>query len=96
VVASDGGIVHFVGNDSNGFGNYVILRHCNGDHTLYGHLSSINVRKDQSIAQGQKIGGQGATGNSTGVHLHFEYRPKGGRGIDPRKVLPSANNKINI
>ena len=96
VVASDGGVVHFVGNDSNGFGNYVILRHCNGDHTLYGHLSSINVRKDQSVTQGQTIGGQGTTGNSTGVHLHFEYRPKGGRGIDPRKVLPSANNKINI
>jgi murein DD-endopeptidase MepM/ murein hydrolase activator NlpD len=29
------------------------------------------VAVGQYVAQGQKLGGQGTTGGSTGVHLHF-------------------------
>src|SRR5699024_1595252 len=34
---------------------------------------------------GQRVGTEGATGNVTGVHLHFGVR-KNGRFIDPRSV----------
>lgn len=35
-------------------------------------MSSITVKVGQNVGQGQKIGVKGTTGNSTGIHLHFE------------------------
>ena len=63
-----------------GYGNYIMIDH--GKHggyyyrTVYAHLKpgSISVKNGQSVAQGQKIGAVGTTGNSTGYHLHFEIR----------------------
>ena len=70
------GVVEFAG-EQNGFGNVVIVKHSNTDQTLYAHLSRIDVRPGQSVAQGQKIGAVGATGWATGPHLHFEFRVNG-------------------
>ncbi len=60
-----------------GYGNTVVVRHRNGHSTLYAHLSKIQVRKGQSVSQGQEIGAVGATGTATGPHLHFEFRVNG-------------------
>ena len=60
-----------------GYGNTVVVRHRNGHSTLYGHLSRVDVRKGQSVAQGQNVGAVGATGTATGPHLHFEFRVNG-------------------
>lgn len=65
------------GGYNGGYGNYVVIDHGNGMQTLYAHLNSVSVSAGQSIGQGEKIGGVGSTGRSTGVHLHFEVR--GGR-----------------
>jgi murein DD-endopeptidase MepM/ murein hydrolase activator NlpD len=54
------------------FGGYVVLDHGNGVFTLYGHMSRTYVRTGQQVAAGQIIGRQGATGDATGAHLHFE------------------------
>lgn len=70
------GVVAFAGVQ-NGFGNVVILRHNDSDETLYAHLSRINVRAGEKVAQGQNIGAVGSTGWATGPHLHFEFRVKG-------------------
>jgi murein DD-endopeptidase MepM/ murein hydrolase activator NlpD len=70
------GIVEFAGVQ-NGFGNVIFIRHNNQNVTVYGHLSRIDVRKGQSVEQGQKIGAVGATGWATGPHLHFEFRVNG-------------------
>lgn len=70
------GVVEFAGVQ-NGYGNVVILKHRNNHSTLYAHLSRINVRKGQSVSQGQNIGAVGATGWATGPHLHFEFRING-------------------
>lgn len=69
-------VVDFAGVQ-NGFGNVVILKHRNNHSTVYAHLSRINVRKGESISQGQNIGAVGATGWATGPHLHFEFRVNG-------------------
>lgn len=57
-------------------GNGVVLDHgiVNGVHiwTYYGHLATVIVSPGQSVAAGQPLGRVGTTGNSTGVHLHFE------------------------
>lgn len=70
------GVVEFAGVQ-NGFGNVVILKHRSQHSTVYAHLSRINVRKGESISQGQNIGAVGATGWATGPHLHFEFRVNG-------------------
>lgn len=70
------GIVDFAGVQ-NGFGNVVIVKHSGSQSTVYAHLSKINVRKGQSVSQGQNIGAVGATGWATGPHLHYEFRVNG-------------------
>ncbi len=70
------GIVDFAGVQ-NGFGNVVMVKHRGANMTVYAHLSRINVRKGQSIGQGQVVGAVGQTGWATGPHLHFEFRVNG-------------------
>jgi murein DD-endopeptidase MepM/ murein hydrolase activator NlpD len=70
------GVVSFAGSQ-NGYGNVVFIKHRNGHETVYAHLSKINVRVGQSVAQGNTIGLVGATGWATGPHLHFEFRVNG-------------------
>lgn len=87
IYAADSGVVVFSGWDSNGYGNVIMIDHQNGYHTLYAHLSSLNVRCGSNAAQGNVIGYAGSTGNSTGPHLHFEVRYLGGF-LNPWTVLP--------
>lgn len=77
IKAADNGKVVSAGWNSGGYGNLVIIDHNNGIRTLYAHLDSVDVRAGQTVAQGEKIGVMGNTGNSTGVHLHFEVRKNG-------------------
>ncbi len=68
------GVVMFTGYQG-ARGNLVIIDHLNGYVTYYQHLYTIEVSAGQSVVKGQRIGGVGRTGISTGVHLHFEiYR----------------------
>lgn len=57
-----------------GYGDYIVIKHGNGTQTLYGHLSATLVNVGDFVRQGQVIGKMGSTGNSTGVHIHFEIR----------------------
>ncbi|RBY95416.1 M23 family peptidase [Blastococcus sp. TF02-8] len=65
-----------------GYGNLVELDHGDGVTTRYGHLSAYTVTAGQPVAVGTLVGFQGSTGNSTGVHLHFEVR-QDGTPLDP-------------
>ena len=57
-----------------GTGCYVRIKHENGLYTLYYHLKSetICVNVGDKVKKGQKLGIIGTTGQSTGVHLHFQ------------------------
>jgi murein DD-endopeptidase MepM/ murein hydrolase activator NlpD len=65
-----------------GFGNTVILDHGGGVSTQYSHLVSINVTMGQTVLKGEKVGGVGTTGLSTGNHLHFQIMINGAT-VDP-------------
>jgi murein DD-endopeptidase MepM/ murein hydrolase activator NlpD len=69
-------------------GNYVIVNHGCGIKTLYGHLSSSEVKKDQKVSQHQIIAKSGNTGtDTTGPHLHFGLFLNGSA-VDPALLLP--------
>jgi murein DD-endopeptidase MepM/ murein hydrolase activator NlpD len=86
VLASGSGVVVFAGFSQYGYGNVVQIDHMDGFATVYGHLSQINVSQCQVVSTGQVIGMAGSTGNSTGVHLHFEVR-QGNVNINPWSIV---------
>ena len=86
------GIVEKVGYD-NRSGNYVTLRHGNY-HVSYCHLSSIIVRKGESVFPGIIVGVTGNTGRSTGSHLHLTCK-KDGKSVNPTILFePFRHHKI--
>jgi murein DD-endopeptidase MepM/ murein hydrolase activator NlpD len=87
VYAADDGVVALVGSSSSGYGNYVVIAHSGGLDTLYGHLSTSLVKVGQVVNQGQPVGLEGSSGNSTGPHVHFELRINQ-RPVDPTPYLP--------
>ena len=87
VYAADDGIVALVGSSGSGYGTYVVIAHSGGLDTLYGHLSAALVKVGQRVTQGQPVGLEGSTGNSTGPHLHFELRINQ-KPVDPSPYLP--------
>ncbi|MBR6812131.1 MAG: peptidoglycan DD-metalloendopeptidase family protein [Oscillospiraceae bacterium] len=66
-----------VSGTSQAYGEYVVISHGNGEVTLYAHMSSRAVSKDDYVVQGSTIGYVGSSGYSTGPHLHFEIRVNG-------------------
>ncbi|MFZ2029043.1 MAG: M23 family metallopeptidase [Vitreimonas sp.] len=55
-------------------GNVVVIDHGNSEFSFYAHLKpgSVRVHAGDTVAQGQRIGSVGSTGNSTEPHLHFQ------------------------
>ena len=83
VYAINDGVITQVDKNSS-CGNYIWIKHEYKDYDLYSrylHLkdNSTTVKVNQKVTRGQKIGIMGTTGDSTGVHLHFELWkvPKG-------------------
>jgi murein DD-endopeptidase MepM/ murein hydrolase activator NlpD len=65
------GVVSFTGQRS-GYGNTVEIDHGRGFKTRYAHLAAIAVQVGERVALGERVGGMGSTGRSTGTHLHYE------------------------
>ena len=85
VVAIASGIVTFAGTKS-GYGKMVEINHGGGVITRYGHHESLAVSAGDLVKKGQKIGGMGSSGRSTGPHVHYEiYKNK--RSVDPSIYL---------
>jgi murein DD-endopeptidase MepM/ murein hydrolase activator NlpD len=99
--AASDGIIEYAkvspgGDGHGGQGLAVQIKAGEGLYFTYGHLSKLNVQKEQAVKKGDLIGlsggdtGDARDGKSTGAHLHFEIR-KGGGGwgtqIDPLEFL---------
>lgn len=107
VACADGTVVAAVDGYNNTYpsskiyGNYVDIRHPDGNYTRYAHLmkDSIRVKVGQNIKQGDIIAQENSSGYSIGEHLHFEFQ-KGGYGkkysIDPMPYLYVMDETIYI
>lgn len=85
VRAAAKGTVIFAGHKG-GYGNCVILSHGNGLATLYGHLSTISVKTNETVKVNQVIAKSGNSGRSTGPHLHYEVH-KNNTPVNPKLFM---------
>jgi len=96
ILAFEDGVVTSISNKGEQYGNacYVRIKHSNEYYTLYYHLKSgsVCVNVGDKVIKGQKIGIMGATGQATGVHLHFQIdKGSSASSINPYDYL--FNNK---
>lgn len=57
-------------------GNHVVIDHGNGEFSLIAHLmaGSLAVREGQRVAQGERIGALGNSGDSFAPHVHHQLQ----------------------
>ena len=73
-----------------GAGNQITIRAANGDEFKIFHNARFLVSYGQWVREGQDVGVMGTTGQSTGVHCHFECHPGGGAAVNPRDYMARA------
>lgn len=75
LVSPTTGTVSYVGYDSDGYGNYLIMHTADKNCILMAHMASKPIVKaGDKVTARQKVGTMGSTGNSTGPHLHIEVQ----------------------
>jgi lipoprotein NlpD len=86
VRAAAAGEVVYAGNELQGYGELVLLRH--GDWvTAYAHNSVLRVSVGQQVEAGAVIAEAGSSGSANRVQVHFEIR-RGVTPVDPMQYLP--------
>jgi murein DD-endopeptidase MepM/ murein hydrolase activator NlpD len=68
-------------------GNLLIIDHGMGLTSAFLHAARLDVGVGQIVRQGQVLGAVGATGRTTGPHLHWGMRWRDAR-LDPLPLLP--------
>lgn len=84
--AADGQVV-YAGNELQGYGNMVIIKHDSGWMTAYAHTKSIDVKKNDRVKQGDMIAYVGTSGGMKSAQLHFGMR-NGKDPVNPEVYLP--------
>ena len=75
VTATADGVIEYAGhNAGSGMGKMIKIVHDYGFSTIFAHLSEIDVKVGQYVAQGAPIGRSGNSGLSEAPHLHYEVR----------------------
>lgn len=93
VYATVSGTVRVVGFDPNGWGRYISIGDDDNLRHLYCHLERAVVNEGVKVKAGQLIGVMGSTGNSTGVHLHYQVNDANGTPKDASAMLGIPNQK---
>jgi biotin carboxyl carrier protein len=90
VKAPAAGVVTFAAPDLYLTGGTVLLDHGHGVSSNFLHLSRLDVKVGDRVAQGQVIGAVGMTGRATGPHLHWGMNWFNVR-VDPLLVLEASD-----
>lgn len=78
ILAVAGGTVTESSCDSTSWGCTVVINHGNNYSTRYAHMKTTPlVSQNDTVTRGQQIGIMGNTGNSAGIHLHFQIYHNG-------------------
>ena len=85
VYATAAGVVTQAGYQG-AYGNLIVVDHGFGLETRYGHLSGFVAQQGAHVKRGEMIGRLGATGRTTGAHLHYEVMANG-RLLNPLQLL---------
>ena len=86
VHAAENGTVTYAGNEVQGYGNLVLIRHPEGWITAYAHNDTLMVKSGDNVRRGQVIAKAGNTGSVSQPQLHFEIR-QGATPVDPMQHL---------
>ena len=94
-----GSVVHVSSDNGTGWGNHVVINHGNvggkNVFSLYAHMNTMSsLSVGESVSTSTRVGFEGTTGQSTGIHLHLEIR-EGTSGqswgqttrVDPRNYI---------
>ena len=82
VMAAEGGVVAYAGNELKGYGNLILIRHDGGWVSAYGNNDQLLVKRGDKVNRGQTIAKAGNTGAVDRPQLHFELR-QDSKPVDP-------------
>jgi len=94
ILSTNKGVVVFA-NYNGIYGNNLIIYHGLGLYSLYGHCSTLLVRKGDIVRAWQVVAKSGATGLALGDHLHFSILIQG-IFVRPAEWMDSKWMKANI
>ena len=86
VSAPAAGVVSFAETGLHYEGGLIMIDHGQGLISCYLHLSRVDVRRGQSVRQGEPIGAVGKEGRATGPHLCWRLKWRG-RNLDPMLLV---------
>jgi len=89
VKAVETGTVIYAGNELEGYGNLVLIRHADGWVSAYAHNKDILVKRGDTVRRGQTVAHAGMTGSVASPQVHFELR-KGAKPVNPLDYLAGA------
>lgn len=94
IFATCDGTVRKVAYDAGGWGQYVSIGDSAGRRHIFCHLEkgSVRVKAGDKVSRTTLIGTMGATGNVSGLHLHYQLQ-NGDTVIDPTPYLGIPNKK---
>jgi murein DD-endopeptidase MepM/ murein hydrolase activator NlpD len=89
VKAAEAGTVIYAGNELEGYGNLVLVRHADGWVSAYAHNKQIMVKRGDKVRRGQTVGEAGMSGSVSSPQVHFELR-QGSKPVNPLDYLAGA------
>lgn len=89
IKAAENGVVAYAGNELEGYGNLILIRHQNDWVTAYAHSSRVLVQRGDKVRRGQIIAQAGQSGSVDRPQLHFELR-QGSRPVDPNPHMSGS------
>mgnify|MGYP006438797295 CR=1 FL=1 len=86
VRAAANGRVVYVGDELEGYGKLVLVRHEDRWMSAYAHLDDVLIKRGVTVKRGQSLATVGASGSVSKPQLHFELR-RGTKALDPARHL---------